>query len=215
MRFKRSVNSMDKRYAANTYYLVRHGEAANNLLAIVNSGGSLREYPLTELGRRQAIAAGEFLSGHQPDFIVSSPILRAKETAEVIKARLNLDMTLDKRLCEPRFGIFEDQSYQSFADYVKTHGGREHDLPQVGVEGYVSVRHRVESFLEAVVGQFVGKKIVIVSHGDTLQQMYGELMGLGSLDAEHNDHWYPKRGSVTVLGVDGETETFVPSVDQI
>lgn len=204
---------MEARYSANTYYLVRHGEAANNLLAIVSSGGGLKEYPLTELGRKQVIASAEFLAREQPDFIVSSPILRARETAEILKSRLILDLSLDDRLCEPRFGIFEEQSYQSFVDYMRAHGGREHDLSPEGIEGYVSVRQRVDSFLRDVTRQFSGKKIVVVSHGDILQQMYGELLGFGPLDAERNDHWYPKKGSVAVIAPGVAPETFVPAVE--
>ena len=61
---------MVEQYSGNTYCLVRHGEAENNVLGILSSAGSKREYPLTERGRNMAAETAEFLRGEKPDFIV-------------------------------------------------------------------------------------------------------------------------------------------------
>jgi probable phosphoglycerate mutase len=65
-------------------YVIRHGDAAHTPYTYgVNK-------PLTELGRRQARAAGEALRGHGITHIYSSSVQRTRETAELIAATLGL-----------------------------------------------------------------------------------------------------------------------------
>lgn len=195
-------------YAHNTYCLVRHGEAETNVLGIVSSVGGKCEYPLTERGKRAVRATAEFLREEKPDFIVSSPILRARETAEIIRDALGIPLTIDGRLCEPSFGDFEETDYRVFLDFMREHGGRIAGAPEFGVEGYTDLRERVKSFLEDVSETFSGKKVVIVSHGDSLQEMYGELMRMPVGPSQ--DGWYPAKGSCLVVS-GSETRSFVPS----
>jgi phosphohistidine phosphatase len=73
-------------------YLVRHAEAA---------GGEPDELrPLTPTGREQARSLGERLrdSGVRPDAILTSPLLRARETAALLGRELGLDAVPDERL---------------------------------------------------------------------------------------------------------------------
>ena len=71
-------------------FLVRHAEAAPG------EPDDLR--PLTEAGRAAARALGERLAQEQPDAVVSSPLLRARETADAIARAAGLDATADERL---------------------------------------------------------------------------------------------------------------------
>jgi phosphohistidine phosphatase len=73
-------------------HLVRHAEAA---------GGEPDELrPLTPAGREQARSLGERLrdSGVRPDAILTSPLLRARETAAVLGRELGVDVVPDERL---------------------------------------------------------------------------------------------------------------------
>lgn len=199
---------MVAKYQENTYYLVRHGEAETNVLGIVSSTGGKHEYPLTVRGRRMVVEMAKFLANEKPDFIVSSPILRARETAEIIRDAFGIPLSLDERLCEPHFGDFEETDYQAFLSFMQEHGGRMTGAPELGVEGYVDLRTRVRSFLDDVAAHFSGKKIVIVSHGDSLQEIYGELVGMPVGPSQ--DGWYPAKGSCLVYGVE-KKEYFVPT----
>ncbi|HEY7196352.1 MAG TPA: phosphohistidine phosphatase SixA [Gaiellaceae bacterium] len=72
--------------------LVRHAEAASG------TPDDLR--PLTANGREQARLLGERLRGEgvRPDAILSSPLLRARETAALLGGELGVDATVDERL---------------------------------------------------------------------------------------------------------------------
>lgn len=191
-------------YAHNSYCLIRHGEAENNVLGILSSIGSRKEYALTESGRLAVRATAEFLKDIAPDFIVASPILRARESAEIIRDMLAIPLTIDTRLCEARFGDFEETDHQMFIDFMREHGTRAIGAPEHGVEGYMDIRERVRSFLSSTTEAFHGKNIAIVSHADTLQELYAELLG-EPIGAEQGDgHWFPEKGSCLVVTSEGK-----------
>ena len=70
--------------------LVRHAEAA--------PGDPDELRPLTAAGRETARALGEQLSAAEPDAVVSSPSLRARETAEQIARAAGVEAEADERL---------------------------------------------------------------------------------------------------------------------
>ena len=201
---------MQVMYSSNTYYLVRHGEAENNVLGVLNATPR-GEYALTEKGRKQIETLATALNDEVIDFIVASPIRRAAETAEILQTALSVPLSFDMRLCEPQFGSFEGKDIQSFLDFMKTHGGRTAGDLELGIEGYMDIRDRVRSFLLALNETFQGKKVVIVSHMDTLQELYAELVG-EPVGAEQKA-WYPKNGSCYRVGSEQALEIFVPEVN--
>jgi probable phosphoglycerate mutase len=69
-------------------YLVRHGEASAGW-------GEDPDPGLSELGREQARYAGEQMAAHAPLHIISSPLLRAQQTAQPLAERLNCDIAVD------------------------------------------------------------------------------------------------------------------------
>ena len=71
-------------------FIVRHSKAAPG------EPDELR--PLTEDGRATARDLGKRLAGERPDAVVSSPLLRARETAEAIAHAAGLDLEIDERL---------------------------------------------------------------------------------------------------------------------
>lgn len=195
----------------NTYYLVRHGEAENNVLGVLNAT-ERGEYALTERGRAQAQAVAQFLTTKEIHFIVTSPLRRTRETAEIIRTVLDVPLSSDMRLCEPQFGTFEGQSIQSFLDFMETHGGRTVGDTELHIEGFMDIRERVQSFLESLNQTFQGKHVVIVSHMDTLQELYAALVGepVGSEQGDLRSGWSPQNGSCLVIAGENQPEIFVP-----
>lgn len=87
-----------------TLHLLRHAHAGDP--GAWDGPDDLR--PLTRRGRRQAEHLGVFLEsrGHRPDVIMSSPRVRALQTAEIVGAELGMTVRSDPRLAEP-FGLTE------------------------------------------------------------------------------------------------------------
>src|ERR1022692_4688424 len=79
-------------------HLVRHGEVANPAGVLY---GRIPGFHLSEDGQMMAKAAAGFLAGRDITVLRSSPLDRAKETAEPISAQLGLAIEIDERLIEP------------------------------------------------------------------------------------------------------------------
>ena len=85
-------------------YLLRHGRT------LWNEEGRLQgrtDVPLSEEGRRSALAAGAALGNVSFDAAFSSPLQRARETAELILQGKNVLIQTDARLIELSFGAAE------------------------------------------------------------------------------------------------------------
>lgn len=85
-------------------YIVRHGQTESSARKAY-SGRS--DVALTQIGREQARRAGERLAGAQIDAVLSSPLSRARDTAEAIAAATGATLTVDERLTEIDYGEFE------------------------------------------------------------------------------------------------------------
>ncbi len=85
--------------------LARHGESEANLVGEFSNRGT--KHPLTELGRAQAADLGERLADLGVDRILTSPILRARQTAAIVGERLGVPVLVDERLREFDVGAFE------------------------------------------------------------------------------------------------------------
>jgi broad specificity phosphatase PhoE len=83
--------------AAVTVHLLRHGEVYNPDRVLY---GRLPGFRLSELGERQAKAAAEWLAQRDVGYVVSSPLERARQTAEPLAATTGLDVAVDERLTE-------------------------------------------------------------------------------------------------------------------
>lgn len=178
------------------FYLVRHGEAENNVLHILNSYSEADRYALTEKGRGQATkVATNDLSEDTVDIIFSSPIRRTRETAEIIARATGAKVIFDERLRETDFGIYSGRPtsalWGKYPDPLMRLDGNEEEH----LEGFGAMRDRLESFLKDVLAKYAGKTIVIVSHGDPLEQVHGILLG-DSVQKSVNG-WYPEKGSCT------------------
>lgn len=178
-----------------TFYLVRHGEAENNVRRILDSVPGKKEYPLTKHGREQIAQVAKQLSLVGADALFSSPILRAKETAEIIAVATGLPIIFDDRLREAGMGRFDGQSHETLLEKYPNPEMRL--VPDVddGVESFLGVRSRLGSLLHELKGKYNGKKVILVSHGDPLEQLHGILVGEGPGRAAEG--WYPAKGSCT------------------
>ncbi len=179
-----------------TFYLVRHGEAENNVNRIGNSLPEKRKMHLTEEGVKQVNVTADFLSQQGVVAIVASPLQRTRETAALISEYTGVEVLIDDRLHETGLGIFNGGPIDKFFSKYPDMRMRISPDPLDGTESVIDMRGRIESFLRDVKQVYQDKKVVVVSHGDVLDQMYGILLRESPGQAI-DDSWYPKKGSCT------------------
>lgn len=166
--------------SGNQYFVMRHGEAENNVLNIINSDLN-NVYHLTEGGKEQAIKAGKDLKSKKIDLIFSSPFARCLETAEIIKRELNIssEIMVDDRLRELKFDEeFENKNFDSYRS-----GSR---------ESYTDVTKRVGEFLYELEGKYKNRNILITTHG-------AGVIGLENVVGSIEKHEKPKFAEPTNL----------------
>jgi broad specificity phosphatase PhoE len=153
-------------------YFIRHGETDWN--AERRLQGQL-DIPLNDLGRRQSVRCGDILRGlfaaggrTADDFaFMSSPLLRARATMEIVRAGLGLvprDYATDARLAEMSFGRWEGLTYQEITALDRAVlANRERDKwnfrPPDG-ESYAQLFSRVRNWHAGVTGD-----AVVAAHG--------------------------------------------------
>ncbi|MCR5732909.1 MAG: histidine phosphatase family protein [Sphaerochaetaceae bacterium] len=99
-------------------YFVRHGESEWNVLDRICGATDI---PLTAKGHEMAIETGEKILelGLKADYILSSPLLRASETARHISEITGIPMKIEERLKEQNFGHWEGTSPRKNPEFEK------------------------------------------------------------------------------------------------
>jgi len=164
--------------------LVRHAESAGNVartraleagLHTIELGVSRdSDVPLSPLGRRQARALGEWLRSERgrPDAILSSPYLRALETATLVRDAAgwrDLPIAQDERLREKEFGELDrltrvgiEQKFPREALMRQALGKFYYRPP--GGESWTDVILRLRGVAQSLRMDYCGKRVLIVSH---------------------------------------------------
>ena len=102
----------------NKYFVIRHGEAGNNIEEVFSSD-SLEIHPLTEKGKDQVLKSAKELKKKGIEMIISSPFKRIKETAEILAKELGIkNVEFDESLGETKSGIWEGKKYDECGDLV-------------------------------------------------------------------------------------------------
>ena len=168
-------------------WLVRHGQSEGNVArdAADETGAHeiaihLRDVdvPLSALGRKQAEAAGRWFaalpSSERPELILSSPYVRAKQTAEIICREGALadgpaHTIVDERLREREFGIFDRlttvgirHKFPEEAAHRRLLGKFYHRPP--GGESWADVVLRLRSMLNTINLHYCDRRVLIVCH---------------------------------------------------
>ncbi|MEA2098358.1 MAG: class I tRNA ligase family protein, partial [Patescibacteria group bacterium] len=155
------------------FILLRHGESENNVKDI--KAGQLDGYPLTKKGIKQVEEAVEILKKEKIDFIISSPILRTKQTADLVNNVLKVERIEDERIKEYDFGSWNGHSRNDsfckedelYKEYKKLANNSEKYNFKFGGDGESrqDIENRVREFIEEVVEKYAGKNILVVGHG--------------------------------------------------
>lgn len=149
-------------------YFIRHAESEANTRDIL--AGRL-DYPLSARGESDAEAvARAFVPGHPFEAIISSPLLRARRTAEPFARMTSLAVEVDEALLEQDMGTFAGKTYaeaEADPDYEKDKS-RRWDWSPPGGESYRSIADRLRPFFVRLDGRRE-PRILVVTHAVTLR----------------------------------------------
>ena len=170
--------------------LLRHGRTAWNAQRRFQGQA---DPPLDEIGRAQAYEVGALMAAVRPDQLVTSDLVRAAQTAEIVGAATGLEAIADARLRERGLGHWEgltrdevaDTFPDEFADWV---AGR--DVSRRGGESRAQVAERaLKAFHELPIVPVT----VLVSHSATAMALTNALLGIEQrvhpLGPLANCHW--------------------------
>jgi broad specificity phosphatase PhoE len=170
-----------------TLWIVRHGQSAGNVARDAAEAGGLHvidiaerdiDVPLSPLGRQQSQALGQWFgelpAGRQPEVVLCSPYLRARETTQLLLeaagiAPKALRVRVDERLREKEFGILDRLTVHGIRNKhpelsaQRSHVGKFYFRPPGG-ESWCDVILRLRSLVEMVTREHGGQRVLVVAH---------------------------------------------------
>lgn len=150
--------------------LLRHGRTEWNRTSRAQGHADVS---LDDVGLAQAKVAASALATYEPDFVWSSDLSRARETAEQLVAVTGLELVLDKRLREYDVGLRQGLTFEEFEAqfpeiFAEFRAGRRVDVP--GAETADEVAERMKAVLDDAADALGGHGTgVIVGHGASLR----------------------------------------------
>jgi len=165
-------------------WLLRHGQSLGN---VANDASRVvpvdrldiaerdMDVPLSDLGVEQAQSFGAWLSEQSaeasPDVVVSSPYVRAVDTARhvVDRAGLDIEIARDERLREREFGILDLLTHQGIVAQYPSEAARRKHLGKFyyrppGGESWVDVALRLRSLRDSLVREYADRRVLVVTH---------------------------------------------------
>jgi len=142
-------------------YFTRHGETTMNKLEHISG---ITDCDLTEKGRQQAKELAEKCALEPGiDLILSSPLKRARETAQFVADRINVPVKIEEGLREWNYGSYEDKKAGSegFNESKREFGVR----MKGGGESLLQLAHRVYSVIDDIITLYPDKTVLCVCHG--------------------------------------------------
>lgn len=164
----------------NTIYIVRHGQTEWNLLGKTQGHGNS---DLTPKGIEQAELLADSMIKYPIDYIYSSDLGRAYQTAEIIGNKLNIEVEKTEALREMNFGTWEGRIIKDIIEedpeLYKMWRNEPHlaKIPQG--ETLSQIKERTDAFIKEINEKYDGKHIVLVTHS-----LCARIMLLSFLDSD-------------------------------
>lgn len=166
-----------------TIWLTRHAETA---IPTVFHGAE-SDVGLSELGYRQAAAAGAWFHQLAPSAVVSSAMRRAKDTAAPIATACGVPHVIEPDLHERRVGLLSGTAFNSeggpWPDTLTRWAAGDTAFTTPGAESYDELRARLVPAYLRVAERFAGGRILVVAHGVVCKVLLLSLLpGFGPAD---------------------------------
>lgn len=151
-----------------TFVLLRHGETPlTPQKRFSGSGGT--DPSLSAAGREQAHRVAESLARRGTiQAVVASPLARTRETAEIVAARLRLDVTVDDGLRETDFGAWEGLTFgevrERHPDDLDAWLADPEAHPTGGGESFAETATRIAATRDKLIAAHAGRTVLLVTH---------------------------------------------------
>ncbi len=170
-------------------YIVRHGETNANVYGYLQGWSS---DPLNENGRKLAVITGQGMRGIKFDCCISSPLVRARETSEIIlrESHNEIPITFDDRIKEIHMGDWERKKFRPGEREIDEHEVKMffadpfHFAGCPGGETIAQVCERTQDFLKELIRRDDGRTYLVTTHGFALRAM------LNFLYEDQSDYWH-------------------------
>lgn len=194
-----------------TIWLLRHGQTTANAQEVIQ--GPRIDAPLSDLGQRQAASLGEALADRPIAAVYSSPLVRARDTAEaLVRRHQRRDATAKGQLVVQVVPELYEMDYGSFIGRTvrEVRGEMDQvldawqlgfvDQPFPGGESAALAQHRIRPFAARVVEAARDREVAVVAHGRINRVLIATLTGAGLTRLEE----FPQaNASITELDVNG------------
>ena len=165
---------------ANTFYIVRLGQTNWNILGKTQGLGNS---DLTPKGENQALELSKAIKEYPIDYIYSSDLGRAVQTAEIIGSTIGVDIIQTPSLREMGFGDWEGLLIEEIKkDHAKTYETWRNQPHLVNIpngETLHIIKDRVDAFIKELNEKYDNKHILLVSHSVTVRVMLLSFLNSG------------------------------------
>jgi broad specificity phosphatase PhoE len=181
-----------------TLILVRHGRTAWNKEERFRGRTDL---PLDEVGLQQAEAVGRRVAAqYRPKAVYSSPLERARRTAEAIARHVRLAVQPHQGLLDLDYGAFSGLSLaeaeERFPELYRAWQAAPHTVRFPQGESLEDVRARALALVHELAGQYPGEQVVLVSHVVICRVLFCALLDVG---LDHFWRFRPDPASLSVF----------------
>ncbi len=158
--------------------LLRHGHTEHSAQRRFSGRNEL---PLNELGRREAAAAADRLQGEAIEAIVSSPLRRTRETADIVAERVGAPVRDDDDLAETDFGVWDGltlaEAQAAYPAEMAAWTGSADVAPPSG-ESFAAVDRRVRRARRRLLSDHPSSRVLVVSHVTPIKLILAAALGV-------------------------------------
>ncbi len=140
--------------------IIRHGQTDWNRQRLLQG---TKDIPLNEVGLEQAEMAYEALKNENIDVCFCSPLIRTRQTAEVILRGRDVPVIYDERIVERKFGVAEGTSINDIDFEATWIPGK--PIIYEGMETFEMLYDRIADFFDDIYEKYRDKTVLVVTHG--------------------------------------------------
>ncbi len=187
---------------------IRHGYSESNKGGLFTGQADI---PLTDLGRRQAQCAAEYLKATNIDKVYASTLSRAIETANAVAQPRNMEVEKNIGLCEINAGDWTEQPFDKIInEYPDQYDLWKNDMYKCKCPNGESVAEfsvRVRNAVSEIAEENYGKTVCIASHATPIRAIC--CLSLGCEPSEIQSVPWPANASINIIEYENGNFSFI------